>query len=139
VTATGGGRTATAAVTVVSSLLAPWSGRNLGGALPAGSAIADNGLFSITGAGIDIWATSDTGYLVQQPLSGDVTVIARIASQQNTNAWAKAGVMIRETLEANSKHVFMCVTPLNGTAFQWRPTIRGTSLHTAGREQPPRG
>jgi hypothetical protein len=29
-------------------------------------------------------------------------IIARVATEQNTNAWAKAGVMIRESLAANA-------------------------------------
>jgi len=34
--------------------------------------------------------------------------------------WAKAGVMIRETLDANSPHAMVAVTPGNGVAFQYR-------------------
>src|SRR5690606_14222593 len=41
--------------------------------------------------------------------------------------WAKAGVMIRETLDANSKHALMMVTPSSGTGMKWRATTGGAS------------
>jgi hypothetical protein len=50
---------------------------------------------------------------------------------QNTNAWAKAGVMIRETLDGGSKHAFGCVTPSNGVASQGRALTGDASFNTA--------
>ncbi|HQK38068.1 MAG TPA: Ig-like domain-containing protein, partial [Bacteroidales bacterium] len=57
---------------------------------------------------------------------------ARVASQTNTDGWAKAGVMIRESLTAGSRHAFTCVTPSNGLAFQRRTSTDGISDHTSG-------
>jgi hypothetical protein len=81
---------------------------------------------------VDIWDVADEFHYVYQPLSGDGQIIARVASITNTDLWAKAGVMIRETLTAGSKHAMMVLTPGNGTAFQRRTTTSGTSTHTAG-------
>ena len=58
--------------------------------------------------------------------------MARVTSLQNSDPWAKAGVMIRESLDADSAHAFMAITAGNGAAFQRRPTQGGLSLHTAG-------
>jgi hypothetical protein len=52
-------------------------------------------------------------------------------SVQNTHDWAKAGVMIRETLEGGSKHAFACITPANGVASQGRNMTGGDSFNTA--------
>jgi alpha-tubulin suppressor-like RCC1 family protein len=57
---------------------------------------------------------------VYQPLQGDGQVIARVASIQNTNVAAKAGVMIRETLATGSKFALMSITPGSGAAFVYR-------------------
>jgi hypothetical protein len=38
--------------------------------------------------------------------------------------------MIRETLEPDSAHAMMCVTPGSGISFQRRPDTGATSLHT---------
>ena len=44
-------------------------------------------------------------------LRGDGEIIARIQSLENTNPWAKAGVMIRESIEPGSRNVFMASPP----------------------------
>jgi hypothetical protein len=43
-----------------------------------------------------------------------------VLSVDNTNPWAKAGVMIRETLEPGSKFAAVYITPENGCRFQAR-------------------
>ena len=46
--------------------------------------------------------------------------------------------MVRETLDAGSKHALMAVTPGNGVAFQWRAATNGgsTNRNTTGRVAP---
>ena len=78
------------------------------------------GTFTMTGSGADITGTSDQFHFAYKTLTGPGAIIARVNSVQNTHAWAKAGVMIRETLDANSKHASVFVTPGNGVAFQGR-------------------
>ena len=69
---------------------------------------------------------------VSQPLTGDGQLVARVASFANTHAWAKAGVMVRESLAAGARHASVLVTPGNGVAFQRRAVANGESVHTAG-------
>ncbi len=130
------GATATStpvAITVQNNgLPAPWVTRDIGNVGLAGSASFLAGTYSLSGSGTDIWGTADGFRYVYQPLAGDGQIIARVASLQNTNSWAKGGVMIRETLAANSSHAIMAVTPGNGSAFQRRLTTGTSSLHTAG-------
>jgi hypothetical protein len=44
---------------------------------------------------------------------------------ENTDPWAKAGVMIRDTLDADSRYAAVLVTPENGVRFQYRRTAGG--------------
>jgi hypothetical protein len=91
------------------------------------------------GQGADIWGTADAFHYAYRSVTGDATIIARVASVQNVNAWAKAGVMIRETLDAGSAHAFALVSAAKGVAFQRRPTDGGVSVSTAGTlSTPPR-
>jgi hypothetical protein len=91
----------------------------------------------VLGSGTDIGGGSDQFQFVYQPVTGDSTVIARVASVQNTNPWAKGGVMIRESLAANSKNAMMGVTPGNGLDFQRRKnTGGGTNKTTVGGSAP---
>jgi len=56
----------------------------------------------------------------------------RVDSLVRSNEWAKAGVMIRETLEPGSKHAFVAVTPeaSHGVSFQRRPVAGQDSANT---------
>jgi hypothetical protein len=63
--------------------------------------------------------------------TGDCTIIARVVSVQNTDPWAKAGVMIRSSLAANAANAFMAVTPGNGVTWQYRSTAGGNSANSA--------
>ena len=65
-------------------------------------------------------------------MNGDGQIMARVTGVQHTHDWAKAGVMIRETLAAGSKQAGMFVSAARGVAFQRRPTTGGTSVSTAG-------
>jgi hypothetical protein len=76
----------------------------------------------MNGMGTDIYGTSDEGRFAYKQLSGDGSIIARVDSLTNTNAWAKAGVMIRETLEAGSNWAFVAYTSQNGVRYEARLT-----------------
>jgi fibronectin type 3 domain-containing protein len=106
--------------TTLVSLTGTWSDADIGNPSPAGSFSITGGTFTINASGGDIWSTSDQFHYVYQALTGDGTIIARVASEQNTDPWAKAGVMIRETLDPASAYAFMFVTPGNGLDFQFR-------------------
>jgi len=88
------------------------------------------GTYTMTGAGADIWDDADEFHFASKILTGPGSIIAKVESLQRTNVWAKAGVMIRETLEDGSKHAFACVTPGSGVAFQNRAEPGGGSLNT---------
>ena len=113
-------------------LPSPWLDQDIGAPTAIGSASWSGGTFTSNGAGSDIWNFDDHFHFVYQILSGNTTILARVASVQNTDPWAKAGVMIRETLAPGSKHAMMTLTSANGLAFQRRPTTGGASATTAG-------
>ncbi|MHC4704439.1 MAG: hypothetical protein ACYTFQ_28140, partial [Planctomycetota bacterium] len=89
-----------------------------------------NGMVTMTGSGVDIWNVADEFHFAYKTLSGPGSIVARVNRVQNTNGWAKAGVMIRETLDPGSRHAFACVTPANGVAFQGRLRTDDTSFNT---------
>jgi hypothetical protein len=92
------------------------------------------GTFTMTASGADIWAVNgveaDEFHFAYKMLTGAGSIVAKVNSVQNTNAWAKAGVMIRETLNPDSAHAMMVVTPASGISFQRRPGTGQTSLDT---------
>ncbi len=99
------------------------------GVAPAFIEIAEGNIV-MNGIGADIWNMADQFRFAYKSLSGDGSIIARVDSIANSNAWAKAGVMIRENLEAGSAHAMVVVTPGNGVSFQRRPEADGASANT---------
>ncbi|MBN2474242.1 MAG: lamin tail domain-containing protein [Pirellulales bacterium] len=85
---------------------------------------------TVEGSGNDIWDRYDRFHYVYQTMTGDSEVVAKVLSVENTNSWAKAGVMIRETLNADSKHAMTVVTPGNGVSFQYRTATGDVSGHS---------
>ncbi|MHC4437062.1 MAG: carbohydrate binding domain-containing protein, partial [Planctomycetota bacterium] len=89
------------------------------------------GTFTMTGSGADIWAVNgveaDEFHFAYRMLNGAGSIVAKVESMDNTNNWAKAGVMIRETLDPSSAHAMTVVTPAEGVSFQRRPSTAGTS------------
>jgi glucose/arabinose dehydrogenase len=124
--------TYTATYVSSSNLPPPWTDTDVGNVVLSGSALWVNGTFTDRGAGADIWGTADAFHYIDQPISSDAAMIVRVASVPNTNAWAKAGIMIRESLAPNATNAFIALTPGHGVVFQRRKTTGGTSTTTAG-------
>ena len=108
------------ATTLATSIPSAWTSADIGSPSLSGSSSFANGVYTVTGAGNDIWNATDQFQFVSQPSQGDTAVIARVTSQINTNPWAKAGVMIRASSAANAAWVDVVQTPSNGVDLQWR-------------------
>ncbi|MBN2473869.1 MAG: lamin tail domain-containing protein [Pirellulales bacterium] len=108
-------------------------GDDIGGPTPGSDSYNPaTGVTTIQGNGSDIWGNSDSFRFVHQTHSGDTEVIAKVISVQNTDSWAKAGVMIRDSMAPDSAHAMAVVTPGNGVSFQRRTVTSGGSSHTPG-------
>ncbi len=75
------------------------------------------GTYTMTAEGADIEGNSDQLHFAYRELSGAGAIIAKVESVEDTHASAKAGVMIRDTLDPDSRHAMMAVTPGNGVWF----------------------
>jgi hypothetical protein len=78
------------------------------------------GTYTMTASGEDIWNAADQFHFAYKSLTGVGSIVAKVLSVDNTDPWAKAGVMIRETLEPGSKFAAVYITPENGCRFQAR-------------------
>ena len=81
--------------------------------------------------GTDIWGTSDQFRFAYKPLTGDGSITVRVDSVYNSNGWAKAGVMIRQSTMATAVNAGVFVTPSNGISFQYRETAGSDSANVA--------
>ncbi len=128
----GGAESANSAEATASlPLLAPWVSQDIGSVGLTGSAGYGNNTFTVSGSGADIWGTADAFRFVYVRATENCTVIARVASLQNIDPWSKAGVMIRESTNANAANAFIAVTPGNGVTWQTRSSTGGGSGNAA--------
>ena len=100
--------------------VSPWTGGDIGAVAANGSHSESSGTFTVNGSGADIWSTADEFHFVRQSLTGDGTITARVVSLENTNSFAKAGVMMRESLTAGSRNLFALLTPTDANGFRYQ-------------------
>jgi hypothetical protein len=74
----------------------------------------------MTATGADIWNDADQFHYAYKTLTGAGTIVAKVLSVDDTDPWAKAGVMFRETLGAGSKFAAVYITPGSICSFQGR-------------------
>ncbi|TRZ43495.1 malectin domain-containing carbohydrate-binding protein [Robertkochia solimangrovi] len=128
---------------VICEIPEPWLNNDIGAVAAAGSACFDGGVFTVEASGADIWGTQDEFHFVYQTLEGNGEIIAQVLSLDQTDPWAKGGVMIRNTLAANSAWAMMMTAPTANLAgggpaysFQSRSTTGGTSVNTPATAVP---
>jgi hypothetical protein len=117
-----------------SSLPNGWDSRDIGDVGQPGGASYYSGRFAVDGAGADIWGTSDSFHFVsvRLPFAQGGAITARVVATQNTNPFAKAGVMIRTSYDPSSAHVILDVKPDGGVEFMSRPSSGAATTFIAG-------
>jgi hypothetical protein len=74
-----------------------------------GSARPVDAGWDLVAGGVDIWEQSDQFHFVFKRFSGDFDLSIRVESFTPAHLYSKAGLMIRETLNADSPHLMFLV------------------------------
>jgi regulation of enolase protein 1 (concanavalin A-like superfamily) len=114
------------AASAATKLPLPWTSGNIGSSTLTGASTYNIGTISQAGSGA-LGVISDKLSFSSQTLSGDGEITAKINTLQDTGTLSGVGVMIRETLAPNSKHVFMGMTGKNTYVTANRITTGGIS------------
>ena len=90
--------------------------------------IINNNNVTVEANGDDVW-TGDDEYAAFwiNNVQGDFRAQVQIVNQENTNEWAKAGIMVRNNITKNGPsghadndgYAIAAITPGNGYTFQW--------------------
>ena len=103
----------------------------IGGASPTGNSSYSGGTWTVQGGGTDIWGANDSCHFTYKAITGDGAIIAKVESVQNTNQAARAGVMMRTSLDQGAPRAWMAVTPsirfeqnMPGPRRVWRQQLR---------------
>lgn len=81
----------------------PWQSADIGVTNLRGITGYDSGTFYVEGSGEGIHSEADDFRFVYQTLEGDGEIVARVHSIQDQNAWSKAGIMVRKSLDAGAQ------------------------------------
>jgi hypothetical protein len=111
------------------------TGTDIGTPSMAGSTNRIGELVTIVAGGSDIWNNTDQFHFAHQQRTGDFDITVRGESLTQADLYTKAGLMARESLAANSRHVYAMLFPSNaarnnntgGYEFQYRATTGGAS------------
>src|SRR5207249_11653062 len=97
------------------------------------------GEITIRGAGPGIYNTADGFYFASRPVTGDFTATVRALTRPTGHQpLARAGLMIRESLEPGARNTYLYTTPLRGLIYQWRPAANETTNDMGAIFDPPR-
>ncbi len=81
----------------------------------AGSArLIDGAGVEASGGGTDLGGEADSFQYLYTTITGDFDVRVRVADLTNTDPWAKAGLLVRESLAPGSRHYANLATPADG-------------------------
>ena len=116
-------------------LPSPWTHAYIGAGSNTGWAGFKSDTFGIEGHGGDIWGGNDDFNYIYRSLSGNGEIVARVSDLNMPQDWLKAGLMIRENLNSNSRHVMMVRVSGNGIAPQYRPETEGETYHNINRNE----
>jgi hypothetical protein len=129
-------QTATADVEGLSLLPAAWRSTDVGSTGLPGNALLEqltfDSVLSADGAGADIWGSADAFQFVHTPITGSFSLTRQVLSLQNTDVFAKAGLMFRDGLAADAAQVILDVKPDGGVEFMARPVTGGDVAFLAG-------
>lgn len=88
---------------------APFANLDIGSPQLAGSARPVETGWDLIAGGVDIWEKADQFHFVFQDIPGNFDVAVRVASFTPAHLYSKAGLMIRESLNADSAHLMFLV------------------------------
>jgi len=86
--------------------------------------------FTMTARSENISGQSDHFHYVYKQLSGPGSIVVKVESVTNTSDSAKAGVMIRDTLDPGSKHALVFARPDGGVRFRRRTETAGDDTNS---------
>lgn len=103
-----------------------WRRANVGGGFHGGVTYFGDNLVHLAATGTNVWGTHDEFHFAQVSARGDTEIVAHLLRFDPASDGARAGLMLRENLEAGARNVFVGVTP-RGAVVQWRDSAGGAT------------
>ncbi|GAA5482207.1 LamG-like jellyroll fold domain-containing protein [Haloferula sargassicola] len=122
-------------VTIATGEWGPLVAGDIGTPALTGSTSRSGNLVTVHAGGTDIWNASDQFHFAHQTRTGDFDEAVRVESVVQADLYTKTGLMVRDSLSPNARHVMALVFPSNaernnnvgGYEFQYRATTGGNA------------
>jgi len=105
---------------VIDDLPAPWFSVDIAGALAGGQKINKPDSFTVWGGGADIWGQTDQFRFIYQNRDDDFELSVKIVSLEDVHDYAKAGLMVRTSLNPASSLVLLSCFPTGRIELAFR-------------------
>jgi len=113
-----------------------WIAADLGSAQAKGRMTQKDGSYTVVAGGRDIWDREDAGFFAFVNSADDFDFCVRFEYLEMTNLYSKAGIMVRESIDAESRNLFFAAFGDNGPRrnnnggceLQFRDETGGESL-----------
>lgn len=115
------------------SLPDQWKQADVGAVGFEGNARFNEGTLTVNGSGSDIWLQNDGFHFVYQDLYDDGQIVARVVSNDITDWWNKAAVMIRDGLNTSTGMAVVTLCGGGNLQFLWRS---GPGVNAGGTDAP---
>ena len=96
------------------------SSGDVGGPTIKGAAEFSDGQYRITGSGANIWGKQDQFQYVWREMTGNFTITATMRFLGRGAAHRKAGIMVRQSLEADATYADVVIHGNGMPGLQWR-------------------
>jgi hypothetical protein len=107
-------------ITEGGNLPLPWRREDIGNGKMRGNAEFIGSVVRLYSGGRNALEAEDSCHFVYKPVTGDSEIVTRVLQIQRAGAKARAGIMMREGLEASARHVSLALTAGEGGQFTWR-------------------
>ncbi|MEM6855289.1 MAG: cellulase family glycosylhydrolase, partial [Planctomycetota bacterium] len=100
---------------------AGWGLADVGGASPGGSEVLPDGRWQVSGGGIDIFNDHDDFRYVYRSADDSAALWTRLDAMDETDRFAKAGIMLRTSTEPDAAHALLHALPDGRVVYATRP------------------
>ena len=106
---------------------------NVGNPKLKGTMVYNNatGTYTLTGAGENIWAKTDEFFFAWKKITGDFSMSTKLNFEGVNPEHRKIGIMVRETLDGDSKYADISIHGDGLNSLQWRSEKGGDTFEIA--------
>ncbi|MGN6248535.1 MAG: T9SS type A sorting domain-containing protein [Ginsengibacter sp.] len=109
-----------------------WQSADIGYLHFPGDVCVNNGVYTITTSGDDVWGIKDAfHYVFQKVITNETELTIRVDSFFNNTQDSKCGIMFRQNLDPGSPNVFLSLTPQGVIYSHGRTAQNGSSMSFA--------